>query len=102
MRTKTAKPAPALSLDLLKGLGAPRIEALRAAGFSTLRALLFHLPKGHLDRATVTPVAQLAEGEHTIRAKVRTLTVPRFRRRVDLARDLRGWLEQERRRERVM
>ncbi|KAF0243631.1 MAG: ATP-dependent DNA helicase [Planctomycetota bacterium] len=85
MKTKTAKRVPVYSLDLLKGIGAPRIEALRAAGFSTLRDLLFYLPKGHLDRATVTPIAQLAEGEHTIRAKVRTLTVPRFRRRVAIA-----------------
>ncbi len=72
-------------LDLLKGLAAPRLEALRKAGLGTLRDLLFYLPKGHLDRATVTPVAGLTEGEHTIRAKVRTLTVPRFRRRVPIA-----------------
>ncbi len=89
MRAKT-KSAPAPSVDLLKGLGAPRIEALRAAGFTTLRALLFHLPKGHLDRATVTPIAQLAEGEHTVRAKVRSLTVPRFRRRVAIAQAVLG------------
>jgi ATP-dependent DNA helicase RecG len=80
-----AKRAPAVPLEELKGLGAPRIEAFREAGFRSLQELLFYLPKGHLDRATVTPVAQLVEGEHTIRARVRSLTVPRFGRRVAMA-----------------
>ncbi|MCE9584029.1 MAG: hypothetical protein K8T20_16215, partial [Planctomycetes bacterium] len=72
--------ASALALSDIPGLAAPRRAALEAAGIRTARDLVFYLPKGHLDRATVTPVDQLTTGEHTIHAKVKTVRVPRFGR----------------------
>ncbi|MCC6737921.1 MAG: ATP-dependent DNA helicase RecG [Planctomycetia bacterium] len=74
-----------MTAEFPASLRKPQREALHAAGLGTPRAMLFWLPKGHLDRSTAMPVAQLAEGEHTIRARVRSLTVPRFRRRVPIA-----------------
>jgi len=72
-------------LSALKGIGPARRGILEGLGIRTARDLIFYFPRAHLDRSKFTPVAGLTEGEHTIRARVKSLRVPPFRRRVPFA-----------------
>jgi ATP-dependent DNA helicase RecG len=74
-----------MSLQGLPGIGPARREALAAQGIRDGRDLAFFLPCRHLDRSAFTPVGSIAEGEFSVRATVKALRIPRFRRRVPFA-----------------
>ena len=49
-------------IEHLPGVGERRAEPLRKAGVKTFRDLLRYYPRRYLDRSTVTPIRDLAEG----------------------------------------
>jgi ATP-dependent DNA helicase RecG len=50
-------------LSRLTGVGPKRLKALEAAGLTTLRDLVYHIPRRYVDRTRVTPIATLREGD---------------------------------------
>ncbi len=52
-----------MELSAIKGIGPTRLESLRAVGISSLRDLLFFLPKKYEDRTKPVPCAQATAGE---------------------------------------
>jgi ATP-dependent DNA helicase RecG len=66
----TSTPVSALS-----GVGPDKRSALDKLGISTVRDLLYHLPRRHEDSRQVTPLAELRAGEvQTSQVKVRSAT----------------------------
>jgi ATP-dependent DNA helicase RecG len=53
-------------LARLSGVGPKRIQILAAAGISTLRDLVYHLPRRYIDRTRLTPIAGLKVGEDAL------------------------------------
>ncbi len=53
-------------LSRLTGVGPKRVKILGEAGISTLRDLVYHLPRRYLDRTRFTPIAELKVGEDAI------------------------------------
>lgn len=83
-----ARPSPA-SLDFLSplaavpGLGPKRVAALADSGVETVGDLLYRFPRRHVDRSTITSIADLADfvgQERTIVATVERSRVERGRR----------------------
>jgi len=68
---QTDGPSP-LDRDVryLKGVGPRRAEALARLGLSTVRDVLFHLPRGYEDRRHPRPIAGLKAGERAVVAGV--------------------------------
>jgi len=68
---QTDGPSP-LDRDVryLKGVGPRRAEALDRLGLSTVRDVLFHLPRGYEDRRHPRPIAGLKAGERAVVAGV--------------------------------
>ena len=60
------------SIQFVKGVGPKRLQVLRRLGITTVRDLLFFLPRDYEDRSRITPIARLRVGE---RATVRGLVV---------------------------
>jgi ATP-dependent DNA helicase RecG len=50
-------------LSRLTGVGPKRLKALEAAGLTTLRDLVYHVPRRYVDRTRVTPISSLREGD---------------------------------------
>jgi ATP-dependent DNA helicase RecG len=65
-RRGTTRPVPALSLSApvgeLPGVGPKGVAALARLEIHCLRDLLYHFPRRHLDRRSVTPLADLVPG----------------------------------------
>src|ERR1043165_5037494 len=58
-------------VQYVKGVGPRRSQLLRARGISTVRDLLFHLPKSFQDRASFTRLDALRPGVDTaIQARI--------------------------------
>jgi ATP-dependent DNA helicase RecG len=55
--------APSDAVTLLPDLDSRALAALQKLGVVTLEDLAFHLPKRHVDRRSVTPVAELVAGQ---------------------------------------
>ena len=73
---------PDTPLTAVRGIGPARGGAFAAAGYSTVRDLLFHLPHRYEDRRAVTPVGEVgAAGEVTVRGRLLDLKAVRVRRR---------------------
>src|SRR6266850_7822978 len=53
-------------LSRLTGVGPKREKILAEAGISTLRDLIYHLPRRYIDRTKFTPIADLAVGKDAI------------------------------------
>ncbi|MFN8548446.1 MAG: ATP-dependent DNA helicase RecG [Candidatus Eisenbacteria bacterium] len=63
--------SPEDSLQFLKGVGPERAKRLARLGLVTIEDLLWHLPKGYLDRSRIVPIRQLVPGaEHTTLVEV--------------------------------
>jgi ATP-dependent DNA helicase RecG len=61
----------AMPVSHVQGVGPDRLRALDKLGISTVRDLLYHLPRRHEDSRRVTPVAELLAGEvQTVQVKV--------------------------------
>lgn len=70
-------------LSVIPGFGEKRIDALRESGLSTVGDLLYRLPRRHLNRSEVTPIAHLHQYEGTsctVSGEVTTARVERGRR----------------------
>ncbi len=72
-------------LQYLKGVGPRRAEALEQIGISSIRDLLYYLPRGYLDRSTIVTVADLPRhiddaDPVTIVARVASVEARRSRR----------------------
>ncbi len=67
-----------MELSAIKGIGPTRLESLRAVGISSLRDLLFFLPKKYEDRTKPVPCAQAVAGEVLVCGIVRD--PPKFNR----------------------
>jgi ATP-dependent DNA helicase RecG len=66
--------SPLDSVQFLKGVGPKRLEVLQKLGISTVRDLLFFLPRDYEDRTQITPIAKLRVGEKaTVRASVQSI-----------------------------
>ena len=73
---------PDTPLTAVRGIGPARGGAFAAAGYFTVRDLLFHLPHRYEDRRAVTPVGEVgAAGEVTVRGRLLDLKAVRVRRR---------------------
>ena len=58
-------------VQYLRGVGPRRSDLFRRLGISTLRDLVYHLPRRHEDRRTFLPIAQLAADQKaTVRGRV--------------------------------
>ncbi|HEX5758909.1 MAG TPA: ATP-dependent DNA helicase RecG, partial [Thermoanaerobaculia bacterium] len=69
-------------LTAVRGIGPARARAFAAAGYTTVRDLLFHLPQRYEDRRAVTPIGELvAACEATVRGRLAGLRAVRLRRR---------------------
>ncbi len=67
-------------VQFLKGVGPKRFPFFRRMGITTLRDLVYHLPRRHEDRRTFRPIAQLIPGEKaTVRGQVAGSSVFRAR-----------------------
>ncbi len=72
----------ATPVTYLKGVGPQRAEHLEAKGIRTAADLLSYAPFRYEDRSNVKPISELAPGEMaTVLAEVRSVHMPRFRRR---------------------
>ena len=59
------------SVQYTKGVGPKRLELLKRLGISTLRDLLYFVPRAYEDRSLITPINRLRAGERaTIKARV--------------------------------
>ena len=69
-------------IEKLPGVGARRGAVLREAGVHTVGDLLIRIPRRHLDRSRILPIAEAPVGEEvTLIAEVRTVNAaPPFRR----------------------
>lgn len=71
---------PATAVQYLPGVGPRRAEALARLEIRTVRDLLWHLPRGWIDRSLVTPLARLVPGAgQTAVAVVRQTSSARIR-----------------------
>ena len=60
-----------LPLTALKGVGPARVKALNAAGITSVRGLIHHLPKEYRDLSDIRPLATLSSGdEAAVRVRV--------------------------------
>ena len=60
-----------LPLTALKGVGPARVKALNAAGITSVRALIHHLPKEYRDLSDIRPLATLSSGdEAAVRVRI--------------------------------
>jgi ATP-dependent DNA helicase RecG len=74
--------SPATPVVELVGVGAGKAQLLERLGITTVRDLLFHLPRRYEDSRVVTPVAALRAGEvQTSRVKVRSVSSRRVQMR---------------------
>lgn len=72
-------------LSRLTGVGPKREKILAEAGISTLRDLIYHLPRRYIDRTKFTPIAELAVGKDAIfPATVISLSVVQTRMMVEV------------------
>ncbi len=81
-------PQPHLSdsVDSLPGIGPKRARLLTNLGVTTIRDLLFHLPRDYQDRRQTTSIADVAKGDTvTIQAEVVSARAVRLRGRMSLA-----------------
>ncbi|MCX5769128.1 MAG: ATP-dependent DNA helicase RecG [Candidatus Hydrogenedentes bacterium] len=73
-------------VETLSGIGPKRAVLLANLGITTVRDLLFHLPRDYQDRRRVTPIAEAREGETvTVEAEVVRARQVRLRGRMSLA-----------------
>ena len=71
-----------ISVQFVKGVGPKRSEVLTNEGISTVRDLLYHFPRRHLDRTTVTPIRNLRKDSNvTIVGRVGKSGIRRARKR---------------------
>ena len=68
------------SLETVKGIGPKTASILNKAGFSTIRDLLYHLPRTYESYIGAQSIADLRPGKITIKAKVSHVTSSRRRR----------------------
>lgn len=54
-------PSQGSDLQYLRGVGPKRAQALKDAGIFSIADLLYHFPRGYLDRRTIIPIAKLRE-----------------------------------------
>ncbi|HKP94795.1 MAG TPA: ATP-dependent DNA helicase RecG [Fibrobacteria bacterium] len=67
-------------LSRLTGVGPKREKILAEAGISTLRDLIYHLPRRYVDRTKFTPIAELAVGKDAIfPCTVRSISMAQMR-----------------------
>ena len=73
------------SIQFIKGVGPARYEQLKRLEIETVFDLLWHMPRGYVDREAVTPISDLRAGDHTsIKAKVMGTNIVRTRRGMSL------------------
>jgi len=59
-------------VQFIPGVGPVRAKKLGKLGIVTVEDLLWHVPRSHVDRSTITPVAELIDGDvYTSRVEVR-------------------------------
>ena len=64
-------------IEWLPGVGARRGAVLREAGVNTVGDLLTRIPRRHLDRSRILPIAEAPVGQEvTLIAEVRTVKAP--------------------------
>ena len=73
------------SIKFIKGVGPARYEQLKKLEIETVFDLLWHMPRGYVDREAVTPISDLRAGDQTsIKAKVMGTNIVRTRRGMSL------------------
>lgn len=70
----------ATPLSDIKGVGEKTTEQFEAAGLKTVYDLLYFLPKKHEDFSQIVPIADIAPGKRTIRARCESIAIKRVRR----------------------
>ena len=70
----------ATSLEKIKGVGPKTAEQLASAGLYTVGDIINFLPRRHEDFTNVTPIADLAPGKVTIRARCESIATRPVRR----------------------
>ncbi len=74
------------SIGCMPGIGPKRAKLLANLGITTVRDLLFHLPRGYQDRRHVTPIAEAREGETiTVEAEIISSRNVKLRGRMSIA-----------------
>ena len=72
-------------IEKVSGFSGARGQALRGAGVSTVRDLLFHFPRRYIDRSRTEPVANLPVGEEvTVIGEVLSVSTRRPRARLTI------------------
>lgn len=67
-------------VSFIKGVGPKTAETFKAAGIATVEDLLYFLPRAYEDFSVVTPIAGIAPGRVTVRAKAEQVAARRMRR----------------------
>ncbi len=67
-------------LSAIKGVGPKTGEQFSLAGLETVKDLIYFLPRRHEDFSLITPIADIAPGKRTIRARCQTVTTRDVRR----------------------
>jgi len=69
------------SIQYVKGVGPARVKQLSRLGITTVFDIMWHIPRGYIDRNAVTPISALqAGGIVSIKAKVLGTSINRTRR----------------------
>ena len=69
-----------VSLDQVKGVGPKTAEQLEAASLTTVRDLIYFLPRKHEDYSELTLIADIKPGKATIKARVDAISTKTVRR----------------------
>lgn len=70
-----------LPLDQLKGVGPKTMLLFRQAGFTTVRDLIYYLPRDYQDQAALTTIANIRPGKVAIKGQIDSLRNRPTRRR---------------------
>ena len=68
------------SLEKVKGVGEKTAEQLNLSGIKTVGDLLYFLPRRHEDFSEITPIASIAPGKRTVKARCESVSTKMVRR----------------------